>query len=955
MAPWRRMIQSQAGGETTAGQGKGGGMRKWIILGVLVVTLGVAGAFALANLNTYLNNNREWIASQAETVLGRRVSFEEIGVSVFGGVGARLVDLRIADDPRFSSEDFIRAGQVRVTVKIIPALFGRYEVSRFILEKPIVNVIQTADGFNFDSIGNTGAAGTGDTGMAGGDAPAGAGAPREPGEAGAEALPLLVAAMRIADGEVHFVDRTAGGPDAAALTIRRLDFEASNVSLTAPVDIELRAAVLDGDDRNLSVEGTVGPVGASMDVDAIPVRAAVDVGPLDVDALLAAVPALAAQLPPGLGLSGPVRVRATFSGSPAALTVSDLDVGATVFGAAERNLTLSGTVGPVSAAGAAPDLQVDLRLGLGPVVIDDMKRLEAVAAAVPAEFSASRPVRLDASVKGPIDRLGLQLTFRGDEAEMRYGSTFVKPAGVPLQLALTATRKDGAVDVEALKLTLSTLQALVTGQVTVDEPQAVDLQLKVSPTALAGWDALLPAMAGYDLSGVIEAALATKGRLGGEKLPAVTGTVSFRDVGAQLEDTPQRIDDLSGTVQLTGTGLVLPPTKFTVGGSPAELRATIEPLDAPVVQFAFSSPALRAAAIGAADPAAGDDEVFRNLAVEGTLRTAGETPQFRGTIRSPAGRLRRVDYQEMAVDLGLQNDVATLESASVRAFGGTATASGKYDMRNAASPAFDLRSKVAAVQVQQALGSWFPENAGRIEGALHADLTLKGSGDRWEVIQQTLTGQGRAEVTDGALKGVNVAEGVLGGVSGLPGLAVLVPPKVRKKHADLFTNHDTTFDKLGGSVQIADGGATTDDLEVTARDFTMRGRGRFTFDSRVDFTATLFLSPALSSDVIDDVHAAKYLANAQGRLEIPFRMSGVLPDVRPVPDMRVVSKALSGALVEQGIGKLLGIEGAPGGGGGAAANQNAATAQEQKNPKQKKQKKKKQGLQLDDLQLEKLF
>jgi hypothetical protein len=507
--------------------------------------------------------------------------------------------------------------------------------------------------------------------------------------------------------------------------------------------------------------------------------------------------------------------------------------------------------------------------------------------------------------------------------------------------------------------------------VTTDEHQAVDLQLKISPMELDGWDALLPAMADYDLGGVIEATLATKGRLGGEKLPAVTGTVSFRDIRAQLEGTPQRIDNLSGTVQLTGTGLVLPPTKFTVGGSPAELRATVEPLDAPVVQFAFTSPELRAEAIGAADPAAGGDEVFRNLAVEGTLRTAGDTPQFRGTIRSPGGRLRQVDYQEMAVNLGLQDDVAALESASVRAFGGTATATGKYDMRDAASPAFDLRSKVAAVQLQQALGTWFPENAGKIEGALDADLTLKGSGDRWEVIQRTLTGHGRAEVTNGALKGVNVAEGVLGGVTGLPGLAVLVPPKVRTQHADLFTNHDTAFDRMGGSVQIADGGATTEDLEVTARDFTMRGRGRFAFDSSVDFTATLFLSPALSREVIEGVHAAKHLKDAQGRLEIPFRMSGVLPDVRPVPDMRVLSKAVSGALIEQGIGKLLGIDSASGSGGGAATEK-AATAQGQTAPtqagaasqqkqnnqknKQKKQKnKKKQGLQIEDLQLEKLF
>ena len=186
-------------------------------------------------------------------------------------------------------------------------------------------------------------------------------------------------------------------------------------------------------------------------------------------------------------------------------------------------------------------------------------------------------------------------------------------------------------------------------------------------------------------------------------------------------------------------------------------------------------------------------------------------------------------------------------------------------------------------------------------------------------------------------------------MTGIPGLAVLVPPKVREKHAALFTDHDTSFDTLSGSVDIADGGASTNDLVVSARDFTMRGQGRMTFDSRVDFTATLFLSPALSKEVIDDVHAAKHLADAQGRLEIPFRIAGVLPDARPVPDLSVVTKALSGAVVEEGLGKLLGIGGTKGSGAAAGSggsgfglpgllNQKAPQDQQQQKQKQKKKK-----------------
>jgi hypothetical protein len=925
-------------------------MRKWIILAVVLAVLGAASVVALTSLNSYLNRNRDWIAEQAKAALGREVAFDEIGVSVLGGVGARLVNLRVADDPKFSPEDFVRAAQVRVTVRILPALFGRYEVSRFILEKPLVTVIRTAAGFNFDTIGAAGEAAAG--AEAGPEAVAdGAKSPGSEKPSGAEVLPLLVSAMRISDGEVRFVDRTAAkaGAGAGELTVRKIDFDASNVGFSTPVELELRAALLDADDQNVALEGTVGPVGDLTDVQRIPAHVAVDVGPLDVDALLRAVPAAAAQLPPGLGLTGPVRLRATISGSPAEVTVSDLDLAATVFGAKERNLTVAGTIGPVRPDALGPDLDVNLKLALGPVVIDDMKRLDAVAAAFPKELSGTRPVRLEATASGKVDRLQLNATFSGEDAEIRYGPGFVKPSGVPLGLEVAAKRADGAVDVQTLKVRLATLNASGSGRVTITAPQALDVQLAVSPTALAGWEKLLPALQDYDLSGTLEAKLAAKGALAGEKLPAVTGAVTFRDVHAQADGSPQRIDELSGTLEFTGNGVVLPPTKFKLGGSPAELRATVEPLDAPVVQFAFNSPELSAAAIGAADPEAEGGEVFRSLAVEGTLRTAGEKPQFRGTIRSPSGRLRNVDYQALQADLGLQNDVATLDSVSVRAFDGTTTASGRYDMRNAQAPAFDVRTNVAAVALQPLLGGWFPDAAGKIEGTLDANLSLAGSGEGWETIKRTLRGNGRAAVTNGALKGVNVAGGVLGGVTGIPGLAVLVPPKVREKHAALFTDHDTSFDTLSGSVDIADGGASTNDLVVSARDFTMRGQGRMTFDSRVDFTATLFLSPALSKEVIDDVHAAKHLADAQGRLEIPFRIAGVLPDARPVPDLSVVTKALSGAVVEEGLGKLLGIGGTKGsagatGSGGSGIDlpgvlkQKGQQDQQQQKQKQKKKK-----------------
>src|SRR5262249_49669805 len=112
-----------------------------------------AVALALVNLNSYLNRNKDWLAGQVENALGRKVSFSEIGVQLFGGFGARIKDLTIADDPAFSKDDFLKAGDVQVSIRLWPALFGRYEVKRVELVRPEVTIIRTKDGFNYDSIG----------------------------------------------------------------------------------------------------------------------------------------------------------------------------------------------------------------------------------------------------------------------------------------------------------------------------------------------------------------------------------------------------------------------------------------------------------------------------------------------------------------------------------------------------------------------------------------------------------------------------------------------------------------------------------------------------------------------------------------------------------------------------------------------------------------------------------
>src|SRR5262245_6389500 len=73
-------------------------MRKWIVLAI-VLAVAIAAVIAARNLDAYLNSNRVWLAARLEQALGRKVAFDEIGVSFAGGLGVRIKGVRIADDP----------------------------------------------------------------------------------------------------------------------------------------------------------------------------------------------------------------------------------------------------------------------------------------------------------------------------------------------------------------------------------------------------------------------------------------------------------------------------------------------------------------------------------------------------------------------------------------------------------------------------------------------------------------------------------------------------------------------------------------------------------------------------------------------------------------------------------------------------------------------------------------
>ena len=173
---------------------------KWLVGVVAAVLVLVVAALILVPILVDTPRVQALIASNASQALGRPVKFRSMSISVLPLPAVALHGLEIAEDPQFGAEPFLKLETGKVRLKLLPLLTGRVELGDVKLTKPVITVIQTADGrMNISTLG-TGA---------GTKEPKAERAPRGGGTGGGGAA--LPAAISIEHGLVAYVARGKGG------------------------------------------------------------------------------------------------------------------------------------------------------------------------------------------------------------------------------------------------------------------------------------------------------------------------------------------------------------------------------------------------------------------------------------------------------------------------------------------------------------------------------------------------------------------------------------------------------------------------------------------------------------------------------------------------------------------------------------------------------------------------
>src|ERR1051325_531077 len=617
-------------------------MRKWLIAGGILLVLIVVAFIALLNINALIARNKAYLIEQAESALGRKISVDQVQATIFSGIGARLTNFAMADDPTYASGDFVRAKDLQIIVKFWPLLSKSVQVKRVILHDPVIQIVRHRDGnFNFSTIGKKVKEKKKD------EREKEERAPRE------EQSALLISLVDISNGNIRYLDKKNG----TDMEAKQIDLKIEDFDFAKPFSVKLKAAIY-ADKQNFTLKSTIGPIGQGIDVANIPVDGEIDIDPLNMTQLRATLPIMKSAMPRELDVSGVYRVK-------------------------------------------------------------------------------------DLKFKGTLNNLALDGQLEGTNGALRYGNAFQKPAGDPLALTLGVKVAGNKITIRNGQLKLHSLELATAGDIQTGDNLVLNLALDSKPASLEGWDRIVPALADYQLSGIMDVKASVRGSIGKGAAPQIQGTLGLKKVSAKPPSFPKPIENLDTTVKFSGQRADISDMTLSLGKSRIRLAAAIEKFAPLTLSYKMSTPELWPADYSAALTEERKADVIRNLQSAGHFSMAANGVFYEGKLSSSEGTLYNVPYKALDAAVSLADKVANIKSLRVNALSGALQLDGQYSFKEAV-PQFSMASKVQNIDVKE-LYTLLDAKAERdIRGRMNADMKLVGSGHNWETIKPTLHGQGHA-------------------------------------------------------------------------------------------------------------------------------------------------------------------------------------------------------------------
>ena len=222
----------------------------WLLL--LVVLLLVLPF--LIDLNKYQDQYRPVI----EEALNRKITLEDIRLTLFPKIGARVAQVVVQDDPTFSSDSFASLTSLDVRVNVWPLLIGRIEIDEIALRDPVMTIVKNRQGLLNVSTMRKRDAPTPDT-MASEPAPSAGGPLKLLARLGVDRFSLT-------GGKFSYRDLSAA--KSSAYVLQGVNAQLNHVQVGQTASVHLNALVQPLH-LPVTVDGTFGPLAETLDIETL--------------------------------------------------------------------------------------------------------------------------------------------------------------------------------------------------------------------------------------------------------------------------------------------------------------------------------------------------------------------------------------------------------------------------------------------------------------------------------------------------------------------------------------------------------------------------------------------------------------------------------------------------------------------------------------------------------------
>ncbi|MBN2327894.1 MAG: AsmA family protein [Candidatus Omnitrophica bacterium] len=933
----------------------------FIVILIAVLLLG-AGALVVLNLGRVVNSNKEFILAKAKEAVGREISIDQIDVTLWTGVGVRLSNFSIADDPTFSTERFVQADNLEIYFKLMPLFRKQLEISHLTLVKPAITIIQNKEGdYNFSTILADESSGNAES---------------APPPQNNKSAAFSLARLEIEDGVIDYKNET----NAEEIRLQNLDATVRDFSIDQSFSVDLKTALL-SESQNISFRGQVGPLAAAGQDLSINGDLGLVALPLPT---IAKMPVIQSSIPSELKMDGAIDAQFHLEGNLKNLKVNvDLDGGDAAFvynqqyekpkgmplniavqsnyagdnldvqnfkfksadleidGKGQISLgessgydfslqskpfdlslissilpkhqfqkpsgraTIQFNVQKKKTANAAEALSLNGDVNLAALSLASLAQIPVVQSSIPKELKMDGAVDAKIHVEGDLSNLIVNADLDGANAALAYNQQYEKPKGTPLNIAVQSKYAGGNVDLQNIKFKAADLDVEGKGKVSLGKTFGCDLSLQSKPFNLSFITTILPEYNIYKPAGqtTLQINFQKKG-----KTTNLDGIATLENVGAQVPKLAKPISGLKGIVRFDLNQAKTDGLTLRMGQSDIRADASINPLSPITMKYSLASSKIAVSDL-IDPPESMKNDFLQDVVISGALDMK-EGLQSSGDISSKQGALYGLNYTNLKSPFQLKDQIFTLSALSLQTLKGEVEGQIRYDMQK--DPAqFDISTQTHSIDLAEAVrtkASWLPDY---IQGKVNLNLNLTGSGTTWEAIQPSLKGSGAMDIAEGMLLNVNIADSVLNGLTGMPGIANFVTANYKQEYPRVFNTQHTVFEALKMETAIQGGRIDFKNMMIAASDWAVNGEGWMNFGQQLKSDSLLRLSKNFTTFLTGKVDVLKYLIDENGNLSIPFSMNGTLPTVKPQPNSDFVGGILQKAVAGKVMDKL-NLQGIPG-------------------------------------------